>query len=139
MLGINNDIIADIESFANENRNVLENTSYNGINTFKFRPGHKLFLLELPKHIEAMRKAKTNKDLSSGINDFSYILKTFMETAEANMGKSVNAFRYNDTNRYFSIYIYLMCGKSCYETLSANLPIPKSSTICKHVVTFQKY
>lgn len=64
-------------------------------------------------------------------NDFSLIMKTFIESAQSNYGRHPNGLRYNDINRYFSTFVYLFCGKSCYETLSANLPIPQVNSIRK--------
>lgn len=132
---IDDDVIADIERHVNGDREIVKNTTYETVIPFKFKPGHKIFLLQLPKQIEKVRKTKTEKPKEefslTQLKGFSYILKTFIETSQANSGKQPKGNRYNETNRYFSTYIYLMCGRACYETLSANLPIPSSNTIRK--------
>lgn len=129
---IHSEIIADIENYANENPAILENTAYKNISKFKFKPGHKLLLLQLPNQIKILRESQTNKSQESRTNDFSQVLKTFIDTAESNFGKPPNGFRYDEINRYFSTFVYLLCGKACYDTLSANLPIPSSHTIRKN-------
>lgn len=130
-LSITNETINDIEEYVKEDTSILKNTSYEGVKHFKFKPGHKIFLLNLTDRINYLKETKPNEKMQCKLSDFSYILRTFIETAETNFGKHPKGFRYNETNRFFSIFIYLMCGKACYETLSANLPIPKANTICK--------
>ena len=62
---------------------------------------------------------------------FSVILKELILTAIHNGNLSKNNAEYSDIIRYFSTYIYLIGGRSCYEVLSQNLPLPSRSTICK--------
>lgn len=53
--------VSEIENFLNENRHILENTIYQNINPFEFRPGDRTLLLSLPKIIheyKELRKAK---------------------------------------------------------------------------------
>lgn len=54
--------IADIEKFTNENKNILGKTTYanQDSSTFKFKPGHKKFILNLSAAIK--RKQKENQD-----------------------------------------------------------------------------
>lgn len=122
---ITSSTIDEIEQYVNENTDVVKNTSYEGVLPFKLKPGHKSFLLQLP-----IRLKESNFD-NKGHGDFSRILKTFIETAENNFGRHPNGFRYDEINRHFSTFVYLMCGKACYEALSANLPIPTANTIRK--------
>lgn len=125
---IDQDVIAEIEQQANEDRSILINTSYEQVQHFKFKPGHRILLLNLSKQAQLWNDA--NEKMPCKMSDFSCILREFIETAESNAGKHPKGFRYNETNQLFSTYIYLMCGKSCYQTLSANLPIPQADTIC---------
>lgn len=137
LLAINNEIIADIERHVNNNREILKETSYQNVLTFKFKPGHKAFIVQLPSLIEHLRDSNPEEVIKfSEKTEFSLILRTFIQTAESNGGKHPKAYRYNETNRYFSTFIYLLCGKACYETLSANLPIPTSNTIRKTISKF---
>lgn len=127
LLSINTETISDIEEYVNENLSILSETSYKNVEYFKFKPGHKAFLLSLPEFIQEKKNMKPAENIK--LSNFSHILKTFIETAESNFGRPPNGRRYNETNRYFSIFIYLMCGKACYETLCSNLPIPQANTL----------
>lgn len=130
ILNIDIETIGHIEGYANENPAILKNTSYENIKLFKFKPGHKAFILQLPTQIQLMKDEKRIETYEN--HSFSYILKTFIEQAMSNSKKDVRGFRYSETIRYFSTYIYLHCGKACYETLSANLPIPSANSIRKY-------
>lgn len=129
LVSMNTQIISEIEEYVNEDLSILSETSYKGIDHFKFKPGHKTFLLRLPDIIEKNKNTHQSAAVKSA--NFSHILKTFIETAESNFEALPNGRRYNEINRHFSTIIYLMCGKACYETLSANLPIPQANTIRK--------
>lgn len=126
--------IDDIEEIVNTNRALVINTRYKTDGKFKFLPGHRALLLNLPKEIE---KRRNNDNLNhqyskeADFYKFSLLLRKLIESAAANMGKHTNAARYSDVIKDFATYIYLQCGKACYETLCANLPIPKADTIRK--------
>lgn len=129
ILGLNTDVIKDIEQFANEDRSVLEGTSYENMGEFKFKPGHKIAILHLANQVKQLIESGFDEREKNELCDFSIVLKSFIDTATSNSGRKPNGFRYNEINQYFSTFIYLFCGKACYETLSANLPIPQSITI----------
>lgn len=99
--------------------------------TFAFKPGHKSAIIHLANQTKLLEKVEADVNMQYKMSDFSLILKTFIETAESNYGRDPKGFRYNDINRYFSTFVYLFCGRACYETLSANLPIPQADTIRK--------
>lgn len=65
ILGINKEIIKEIELFVNDNKHLLEHTSYETVlrnNTvFKFKPGHKSILLLLPKSLSEYNAKKNHK------------------------------------------------------------------------------
>lgn len=124
--------VDEIQNFLQENwltfRNKFKGTAYANEETFKILPGHRHIISNLPNVIGDIGSDDSGaKDWSS----FSVVLQSLIETAESNANKEPKQHRYNEIIRYFSTYLYLMSGKSCYETLSANLPIPKASTICK--------
>lgn len=62
---------------------------------------------------------------------FSNVMKELIQTAITNYEKSPNLYRYSDILKYFATYVYLLCGRQCYEVLSNNLPMPAASTISK--------
>lgn len=110
---------------------------------FAFLPGHRNILLDFPKHIADMQNSMRIQSVSNQIlgenvrkaefsREFSHILNQMITTAEMNMNKkSKHKNEYTDDVKYFSTYIFLMCGRTCYETLSKNLPMPSTKTICK--------
>lgn len=128
------DTIKEIEEYVNEDLSVLKNTSYENVFHFKLKPGHKSFILSLPNLIHRSKGANLDGIEKCKTSDFSHILQTFIKSAECCFDTPPNGVRYDDTCRYFSTYVYLMCGRACYETLNANLPIPHANTICKSLL-----
>lgn len=134
---INESIIPKIEYFINENlKDYINELSccyslhYQTQSTFQFLPGHETILLALPKYIEKyMESIRLRKTEQCG--RFSFILEQMIATAESNLLKDKNGLRYPDSIRYFSTYIFLVCGRFCYEMLRSNLPMPSTKTICK--------
>lgn len=145
---ISNDNIEKIEKFIQRKRKLImpqldelcdENDTalaeYKKQRIFEFLPGHRSILLDLPRSIENMQSQVMNADTTDLPfelpSEYSVILKEFVDTANNNLHKSKNAYQYNDIVKYFSTYIFLLCGRTCYETLNKNLPIPSTKTICK--------
>lgn len=60
------------------------------------------------------------------------MLSKLIESANTNRNKSKNAYQYDDIVKNFATYIFLLCGRTCYETLNKNLPIPSTKTICRY-------
>ena len=62
ILGINKNIISEIEEFLNQNKEILKETSYSDCyehgKIFKFKPGHKSVLLSLPSALDKFNKDK---------------------------------------------------------------------------------
>lgn len=138
LMALDDEAIDQLEQYIRENKSVLQNTSFQTGGIFKFKPGHRKLLLELPKRIQNMigntdRKANEPGNVSHS-SKFSYILNMLINTAKVNSDKEPKGSRYHETIRYFATYIYIMCGKACYETLSANLPLPKAQTIRMFIV-----
>lgn len=126
----------EIEEFINNHRQILDKTSFDSTQIFRFRPGHKKFILNLSAYFSNQFESKDfvkNVQENDGYNDFSYILKSLIGVAKLNAGRDSKGFRYNESIRYFATYIYLLCGKACYEALSANLPIPQANTIREYI------
>ncbi|XP_055308257.1 uncharacterized protein LOC129572338 [Sitodiplosis mosellana] len=121
-------------------------SAYKDQDVFEFLPGHRIILLGLRDNIEYMQSHALNDGLkgfdklmtNAGTNvvhehtgEYSVILTELLKTAKNNSNKSKHAYQYNDIVRYFSTYIFLLCGRTCYETLSKNLPIPSTKTILR--------
>lgn len=106
---------------------------------FVFLPGHHDILLNIPNNIKEMQSQwelvpnandSERKDVAT---EYSTILSQLIKTAERNKNRSKHANQYDDIIKYFSTYIFLLCGRTCYETLNRNLPIPSTKTICKYM------
>lgn len=120
---------------------------------FEFIPGHSTLILKFPAiiaEIEQSNQLETKSKILAEMSTqlcfwekldevcskvksepaFSILLKEFIQTALTNFEKLPNSKRYSEVIKYFSIYIYILCGRNCYEILSSNLPMPASSTVC---------
>lgn len=134
---LSSNYIDDIEKIVDENRDLIADHRYKVDRKFKFLPGHRALLLNIPKAVE--KHINNVNQIDDGLKDsnaenlckFSHVLQKLIETATANTDKHANTARFSDDIKYFATYIYLLCGKACYETLSANLPFPKADTIRK--------
>lgn len=108
---------------------------YKNQQIFEFLPGHRETLLSLQSNIEKMQSKHVCETKCYGevtdTSKYSVILTELIKSAENNSNKSKHAYHYNDIIKYFSTYIFLLCGRTCYETLNKNLPIPSTKTICK--------
>lgn len=125
------DCIKDIEQFVQCNRDLVSGTQYESVGNFRFLPGHRSLILGLPKYVEKLAENSIqNRNQHQQLN-LTVILHNLLETVRSNENKHPKSFRYSEIIRHFSTYIFLMCGRACYETLSANLPIPTAGTICK--------
>lgn len=123
--------LSEIEEYFKCNPSKLKGTTYEKMSDFKLKPGHRKFMLGLPKRIEKINEKKHTENAVAKHSDFAYIFKELIDVAASNSGKDPHGVRYTDLIRFFATYIYLHCGKQCYETLCANLPLPKASTVCK--------
>lgn len=97
---------------------------------FKMLPGHEAVLLALPKYIDEYL-AKKRSETFACKGKYSYILGEMIQTAESNLFKDDLPAQYPDSVRFFFTYIFIVCGRFCYEMLRANLPIPSTKTIRK--------
>lgn len=101
------------------------NQTYKDQSQFSFLPGHRAVLLAIPDVAEKYQQQKFGKIPTY----FPFILREMIQTAENNKDK----FRpvYSEAIKSFSTYVFLKSGRSCYEFLSENLPLPSINLICK--------
>lgn len=137
---LNSETITEIEQYFNDNSKYVlkslecsHSETYNKQEVFKFLPGHRKLIPNFPKYVQSIKATKVSFHQSqpNNMTEFSYLLKLLIETAEHNSNKVPTQYRYHEMIRHFAIYIYIMAGRACYETLSRNLPLPQASTICK--------
>lgn len=137
---IDTNTIHEIETFVETNRvifdNLLSKSIYKSIQPFKFAPGHRILLKKIPGLISSIKNDKLELKTARNTPIHSIVLRALLEMAEKNSPDHPKANRYNTIIQWFSVYIFLLCGRSCYETLSTNLPIPQASTICKLIYVF---
>lgn len=143
---ISQDSIALIENHINSHDhqiifklNCCHSEFYQKQEIFKLLPGHRDFLIGLGKflvepNINAISKTN-NKDFELQHElqrpGFSRVMKELIETALMNKQNEKNNAKYSDIIRYFSTYIFLLSGRSCYQVLYENLPLPSVETVCK--------
>lgn len=126
---INSGSIQRIENFFNDNKAKFADgfmgTEYESMHPFAVIPGHCALIESLPAYLENQNQSTTMENTPI----FSQIMKLLIETTENNAGRNAKGKRYQEKLRNFATCIYLLCGRSCYETLSANLPIPSVNAI----------
>lgn len=128
----------ELEEEVNKNRQVIQKldckhaSNYASQEKFHFLLGHRSLILKWSG--ELMEKNENlNETIQLNNPCFSPILVELIRSALTNRDKTPNARRFSDILMQFSVYLYIMAGKSCYEIISSNLPIPKSYTIMKHI------
>lgn len=112
---------------------------YKSQKVFKFLPGHCDLLVTVSKSMNQHTQADSGESLESAnlariiekTSGFSVILKELILTAIHNEKLNKNNAEYSDIIRHFATYIYIIGGRSCYEVLYQNLPLPSRSTICE--------
>lgn len=101
---------------------------YDGQQKFKILLGHRLLIL---KWCHDLIEGEDSSNETFKINHpaFSQIMVEIIHSALTNHNKTRNIRRFSDLLMQFSIYLYIMAGKACYEIICANLPLPKANTI----------
>lgn len=98
---------------------------------FELLPGHRALTLEWSKRMNQTSNQINDERIDIRHPAFSPILREIISTALKNYSKTPHARRFSDFIMNFSIYIYIMAGRACYDILSANIPLPKTGTIRK--------
>lgn len=141
-----------MEDFVDKNRNIIAELdccyahTYKSLAVFRFLPAHRLLILRLPFYVNKIfgthqaTNTQQHQIISTAArndtSDYSFLLNRLIESAEDTAGAPKNRYRYSETLRLFSTYIFLCSGRSCYEILSSNLPIPSKHTVCKYQTTY---
>lgn len=148
---INETALFEVEHFVNDNRNITTKLeccfadTYKNLEKFRFLPAHRLLVLRLPYYVYSIfglnRLSQPERSIQQreiiGIargkdaSEYSFLMNKLIESAEENAGVSKNRYRYDEILHLFSMYIFLCSGRSCYEILSSNLPIPSKYSVCK--------
>lgn len=131
---LNCDTIDYLEKFGLENSEYAKSVLCN-----RLLPGHRATLLALPALVEEFQRSDIPRQESMVVDtqfddpDFSFILRQLVKTSKENANKDANHRRFPDDLKYFSMLLYMMCGKISYEIISNNIPLPQASTTCKFI------
>lgn len=136
--GISEQSLSHIENHINtasrltiENLHCSHSVYYKSLDEFRLLPGHRSLIISLSK-VNFSENEKQHLDRDSKIpKNASYVLKELINTA-ATIEKKCH--EYSNIIRWFATYIFLLCGRSCYEVLNHNLPLPSTKTVrkCRH-------
>lgn len=134
LLNINKDKLDRLEIEVEKNREIINELKcdhskiYDTQPKFKILLGHRSLIIQW---CEELSKCHNSRNESELINNpaFSKILTEMVRSAVTNQKKEPNARRFSKLLMDFSLYLYIMAGKACYEVISFNLPIPKANTI----------
>lgn len=138
---ISEQAIVNTEKYTNKNllylKKILHSddpstVAYKKQSVFEFLPGHRAILLALPDIIKNIElQSNMENTLVENIKEYPIILKKLVESFERNKNKSKHANQYDDVLKCFSTYLFLLCGRTCFETICKNLPVPSTKTIRK--------
>lgn len=123
---------------------------------FNFLPGHRKLILNLKSTFCTKRTSTLSKPVMApnlapklmhlkvileeikNTPAFSELLIEIMDQAIKNYSTTQNNNRYSEFIKYFTLYLYLLCGQKSYEILCANLPFPSITTISKSILIYTK-
>lgn len=135
---ITSDSVLQIEKYINEHYEELigglVGSHYENVRPFQLLPGHRALIESLPQYIDQIN-INNQSIVSQCPADFSTMLKLLIENAERNSGRETKGRRHIQLLTHFATFVYLNCGRACYETLAANFPLPSVNTICTYVIT----
>lgn len=132
IFGIKDDSISQIEDIMNgqfgstiQSFDCSHAEYYKQQTRFRFLPGHADFL-------RAISKLEFPNSNNEAMNESTPTLQAMVNEFQNATGR--NRAKYSDFVRYFATYIFLKAGRSCYEFLNSNLPLPSVKTVCKYIV-----
>lgn len=113
--------------------------TYKSQDNFQILPGHRLFISNLSRQLALKRERLSSStpvetsicEVEQAQNEpaYSLLLKELITNAFNNFKKMPQSRRYSEIVQDFATYIYILCGRNCYEIISSNLPMPQPSTI----------
>lgn len=132
---IDEEKVKNLEKFiANHRINVLNTLTccYKEGTNFKFLPGHQCLILALAEILKS-NPPIADQNFDEDIFHSNDLMSLLVKAAKNNFGKPNNQNQYDRDLFHFSVYLFLVGGKSCYQSLQANLPMPSVSSIYKHI------
>lgn len=94
-------------------------------------PGHQKFIVALGKQAKVYEESlgKVKKESEFDFSATTFIMQELLKTAAQNANVAPARYRYSEVVQWFSTYIFLVGGRSAYEFLASNLPLPSVSTV----------
>lgn len=129
--------IVHLEKYVDKHfKHLINDDVYSKMRTFSFVPGHKDTLMKLQNLAKSSIENEETKSEMIDVDQLpvSFLMKELIRTDIQNANKSKNNRRYPDSVKYFATYLYMLCGKSSYEILCNNLPLPVVGSICKFCI-----
>lgn len=118
---------------------------YQAQEKFEILPGHRVYILNLSHQMHLKQENRlglsANTIPTTGPNfmeqaqnepAITFLLKEFIANSMNNFKKLPKQRRYSEIIKDFSTYIYILCGRYCYEVICKNLPMPQASTVCEY-------
>lgn len=134
--GMNQQEIEQIEVFVSDHLHALSE-QYSNFKPFVFLLGHKKLLITLGKKAEeykSVHEPSMKKVIDWNLSNATVLMRELIKSMQGN--SNTHRRRYSDTIKDFATYIYMLAGKSAYEVLCNNLPLPQVSTICMFLLAF---
>lgn len=105
---------------------------YKNQSHFQLLPGHKDFILSMSKYnFGWFKKVGFSRTQNPEQNStLPVVLQAMIQTTHNNAEICKHHAHYDDLIRYFSTYVFLLSGRSCYEFLRTNLNLPSTKTVC---------
>lgn len=107
---------------------------------FKLLPGHRILITSIVKCIDQYHQKISQENSHAVLCEIikkhaylSVVMKELIQGAMKNEQLSKNQAQYSDITRHFATYVFILCGRSCYEVLNKNLPFPSTSTVCMYM------
>lgn len=132
LFNISRESILEIENTMNRSFRVISEFDccyakyYQEQSVFKLLPGHIDFILALSQY-----GLKSLEDSNCDDTKLPFFLRELMQTARRNAVKGKNHAEYSNSMRFIATYIFLTSGRSGYNFVYNNLPLPSISTVSK--------
>lgn len=133
---INSVLLVELEQYVGENRWMMENlncsniTVYEKQDKFNFLPGHRTLLLDWCQN---GLKNISSETVTYKHPAFPPILRELINCALSNHMEPPNSRRFSEKLMSFAVYLYIMAGKACYETICANLLFQKQEPFVRFI------
>lgn len=138
---INDDKLNALEMEMNTHPQVIQSFNCTHSKVYKSQPkfkillGHRTLLLHWIQNLSQTENQSSERSIDIDHPALSKIMSEILRCFLANHNKPPNNRRFSELVMNYSIYLYILAGKACYEIICENLPLPKVSTISMFAIT----